>query len=189
MLFRETDTDKVRAFNAAMRCEVNHDRYINPYVKKDLRQIVGELRMGQAVHYANDTLFYLHDVLVYCLEQTGPAKVYFSTYAIKEFQARIVTRMRKENSITYLHALLDDRNAVHDQDAVQLLSKSCDVFGFNRTHSKLIAIRNDNWGISIVTSANMTNNTRLDVGVITCNAQVTDARIEWIIKNTKHGIK
>lgn len=186
MLFKETGTDKVKKHSSAGRNEELYARYINAHIKKDLQIIIGELKMGESVHYANDTLFYLHDVIVHCLSQTGPAQLYFATYAIKEFQARMFSKMKAENLITAIHALVDYRNEQLDAGAMQILKKCCDSLGFERTHSKLIVIKNKEWGISIVTSANLTNNTRLDVGVITCHQKIAEERILWIQKHTKH---
>ena len=63
MLFEETGTDKAKKYPAAARSSEKYSRYINAYVKKDLTQIIGVLKMGESVHYANDTLFYLHDII------------------------------------------------------------------------------------------------------------------------------
>jgi hypothetical protein len=185
MLFSGT-SNKAKKYPRAARSKESFERYINKHVKKDLDQIIGPLVMGDSVHYANDTLFYLHDVIIYCLSQSGPAELFFSTYAIKEFQARLITKMRSENLITGLHALIDYRNEQLDAGAMQILNKSSDSFGYQRTHSKLAVIKNEKWGISIVTSSNLTNNTRLDVGVITCNHQIADARLNWITKHIKN---
>jgi len=163
-------------------------RYINEDVRMELSVQMGALRMGESIHFATDARWHLHDVIVWALSQTGKAELYFCTYAIKEFQARLFSNMHRDGLIGKTTALIDYRADLHDPQAVQLLGGFAEV-GKMRTHAKLTVIRNESWGVTIVGSANLTQNTRADVGVITCDEGVADYRIEWIKKNMKHDIK
>jgi hypothetical protein len=99
MLFTKTTTDHLRKELSPLRNQELFARYINPYIQKDMSQLIGALRMGESIHYANDTLFYLHDVIAHCLQHTGTADVFIATYAVKEYQAQLLARMKAEKII------------------------------------------------------------------------------------------
>jgi|GEM_PF-5583636 len=160
-------------------------KYINENVRMEIASQMGDLTAGASIHFATDTRWHLHDVIVWVLSQTGPADLYFCTYAIKEFQARLFSNMHRDGLILNTTALIDYRVDLHDPQAVQLLGGFAEI-GKMRTHAKLTVVKNKAWGVSIVGSANLTQNTRADVGVITCDQGVADYRIEWIKKNMNH---
>lgn len=96
--------------------------------------------------------------------------------------------MRKQGLITELHCILDYRAAIHHADALQILKSNTDSIGQMRTHAKLIVLRNDQWGVVLTGSANLTANTRTDAGVITCDTAIADYRIQYI-KSKIHDSK
>ena len=163
------------------------NRYINESVNNQLSEQLGNIVMGETIYYSTGAKWSLHDLLVKCLAQTGPADVHLCFYAIKEYQARLLSKMKNEGHIQSLNALLFYRAGVNDPGAVQVLSECSDTFGLMRTHAKLLVIRNDNWGVSIIGSANLTTNTQADVGIITCDTTIADYWIEWIKKNIHNG--
>ncbi len=164
-------------------------RFITEAVNNDLDQQLGALSMGETIHFSTGAKWSLHDLLAKCLAHTGPADVHLCFYAIKEYQARILTKMKSEGLINDIHALLFYRAGVNDPGAVQLLTNVATSFGLMRTHAKLLVIRNESWAITIIGSANLTTNTQADVGVITCDVTIADYWINWIHKNITDGTK
>lgn len=183
MLINFKEIEKQTELYKAASHETKVFRYINEHIAEEMGYQIGELQMGTDIHFATDKRWSLHDLIVYCLKQTGPADLYFCTYAIKEYQARLFTNMKQDGLIKKLTALVDYRISVHDPGADQLLKSVCDSIGYMRTHAKLVVIRNQSWGIAIAGSANLTSNTTSDIGVITCNEVIADYRINWITKN------
>lgn len=184
--FKKLDQEK-EMYKAAHH-EVKAARYLNENVEMEMGVQLGSLRMGEDIHFASESRWNLHDLIVYCLKQTGPADLYFCTYAIKEYQARLFAGMKNDGLIKSLNALVDYRFSVHDADAEQIIKSSADRFGTTRTHAKLTVLRNESWGVVITGSANLTANTKADVGVVTCDFKVADYRIDWITKKINHGI-
>ena len=182
MLIDFDDLEKEKELYKFKSHEDKCRRYVNEDVRLEIASQMGALRMGETVHFATDTRWHLHDVIVWVLSQTGAADIYFCTYAIKEFPARLFSNMHRDGLILNATALIDYRADIHDPQAVQLLQGFADV-GKTRTHAKLTVVKNEAWGVTIVGSANLTQNTRADVGVITCDQGVADYRIDWIKKN------
>ncbi|MCW3127195.1 MAG: hypothetical protein JWO03_2853 [Bacteroidetes bacterium] len=169
------------------RHEDKCSRFINEDVRLEIDVQMGALKMGESIHYSTTARWHLHDIIVWALRQTGPADLYFCTYAIKEFQARLFSNMQRDQLIRKIYALVDYRAEVHDAQVVQLLKEVCEKFGTMRTHAKLVIIRNEDWAVVITTSANLTQNTSGDVGVISCDTGAADFRIDWLIKNINDG--
>ena len=163
-------------------------RYVNEDVRLEIDTQMGKLIMGESIHFATTARWHLHDIIVWILSQTGPADLYFCTYAIKEFQARLIGNMQRDGLITSTTGLIDYRANVHDANVVQLLEGFAEI-GKMRTHAKLTVIRNEHWGVTIAGSANLTQNPRADIGVITCDVGVADYRIQWIKQNIQNGTK
>lgn len=162
-------------------------KYISEQINSDLSHQFGDIEEGISYHFDTASKWSLHDIVVYCISQAGPSKVYFATYAIKEYQARLLTTLLSKGAITELHALLDYRNEVLAPDAYQLLQENCKTMGVIRTHAKLVVIIGEKKSIIIAGSANFTTNTRADIGVVTCNKGVAEYRRDWVLKNIQDG--
>lgn len=162
-------------------------KYISETIENDLHVAIGELKDETNYHFDTATKWNLHDLIVYLIRQIGPSKVYFSTYAIKEYQARLLTGMQKDGLITELHALMDYRVPTHDKDAAQLIEANATSYGYIRTHSKLTVIQGEKLTATITGSANLTNNTTADTGVITISQAIGQYRSGWILKNISNA--
>jgi len=57
-------------------------------VNEKLHQVFGKVIDGQSLHYASLGDWSTHDLLFFLLQQTGPARVYFTTWAISEYAIR-----------------------------------------------------------------------------------------------------
>jgi hypothetical protein len=181
----QREKEAYKALSHEDRCS----RYINEDVRLEMAVQLGDLRDGESIHYMTEGRWNLHDLLVYCIRQTGPADVYICMYAIKEYQAGLIGTMKKQQSIRQVHALLDYRSGVQHADALQILKVNTDSLGMIRTHAKLIVIRNEKWGVVLTGSANLTANTRCDAGVITCDKTIADYRIEYIKRKINESNK
>lgn len=170
--------------------EIKCARFINELKDQELGFQLGALVPGETIHIANDSRWSLHELVVHCLKSTGPAALYFCTYAIKEFQVRLISNMLKDGVLTEIHSLVDYRFRQHDPQAEQLL-KNCSTSHrwAKRLHGKVTVIKNENWGIAIIGSGNWTTNTSRDTFVVTCHQQTADYWINWINKNINDGIE
>lgn len=174
----------------AAKHSIKAARFINENVDGELSFQLGEIKQGEVIHIANNNRWSLHELIVHCVKHTGPATLHFCTYAVKEFQARIISNMLRDGVLTEVHALVDYRFRTHDPAAEQLL-KNCSTshrWG-KRLHGKVSVLRNENWGVAILGSANLTTNTSRDTLVVTCDTGIADYWINWITKQIKDEIK
>jgi hypothetical protein len=188
MLFNLNDLNKAEQISKTISHSDKCAKYISEQINSDLAFQIGKLEDGKSYHFDTDARWSLHDLVAYCIQEIGPCEMYFATYAIKEFQARLFTSMLSDGILTQLHALIDYRTGIHAADAYQLLVNNCTSIGAMRTHAKLTVLIGENVSLAIAGSANFTTNTRADVGVITCEKTIAEYRKNWITKNIQNGI-
>ena len=146
-----------------------------------LHQVFGQVVDGQSVHYASLGDWSTHDLLFFLLEQTGPAKVYFTTWAISEYAIRQLYQFIEHGLILELKGIFDYRNGIRKPAELQFLQKITTDIKAAKCHAKVTVIENDNWGISVVGSANYTRNPRIEAGVLCCDKTVAAFHRDWIL--------
>ena len=132
----------------------------------DLRGDIGEIRHDQVKPFFSEGLWSMHDLMIYLLEITGPAKVWLSTFSISEAAIRAILAATEKQLITEMHCLFDHTIKKHK---LSLLYFAWSVIGditITANHSKIMLIENDQWKITVIGSANMTPNPRKEAGVI-----------------------
>ena len=147
-----------------------------------LLQVFGKVIEGQSVHYASRGDWSTHDLLFFLLEQTGPAKVYFTTWAISEYAIRQLYGFIEHGLILELKGIFDYRNGIRKPAELQFLQKITTDIKAAKCHAKVTVIENDRWGISVVGSANYTRNPRIEAGVLCCDKTVATFHRDWILK-------
>ncbi len=147
-----------------------------------LHQVFGKVVDGQSLHYASLGDWSTHDLLFFLLEQTGPARVYFTTWAISEYAIRQLYQFIEHGLILELKGIFDYRNGIRKPAELQFLQKITTDIKAAKCHAKVTVIENDNWGISVVGSANYTRNPRIEAGVLCCDKTVAAFHRDWILK-------
>lgn len=166
--------------------EVKCTKFLNEIVGKEIGEQMGPLQDGQIIHIATDARWSLHELLVYLVSQTGPARLHFCTYAIKEFQARLLGSMKEAGVLTEIHALVDYRFVKFDPQAEQLLKSVATSHKWaDRLHGKATVLSNDKWMVCVVGSANFTTNTSRDTLVVCTHRVSAEYWIDWITKKIK----
>ena len=146
-----------------------------------LHQVFGQINQGQSVHYASLGDWSTHDLLFFLLEQTGPARVYFTTWAISEYAIRQLYLFIENGLITELKGIFDYRNGIRKPAELQFLQKITTDIKAAKCHAKVTVIENEHWGISVVGSANYTRNPRIEAGVLCCDKTVDAFHRDWIL--------
>ena len=146
-----------------------------------LHQVFGQINQGQSVHYASLGDWSTHDLLFFLLEQTGPARVYFTTWAISEYAIRQLYLFIENGLITELKGIFDYRNGIRKPAELQFLQKITTDIKAAKCHAKVTVIENEHWGISVVGSANYTRNPRIEAGVLCSDKTVAAFHRDWIL--------
>lgn len=141
-----------------------------------------QLSKKSIVYWRSNGEWSMHQLLLQLIDIIGPADVYISSYAFGETPARIIANLKEKGLIKSLHCLLDDRVESRTAGSMQLISSIADSFATTMTHAKVTLLKNDLHTVSVVGSANYTENKRWEAGVIDNNPDIFSFYYEFITK-------
>jgi hypothetical protein len=147
-----------------------------------LQEVFGSISQDRILPFVSLGDWSTHDLLFFLLEQTGPARVYFTTWAISEYAIRQLYNLIGQGMILELKGIFDYRNGIRKPAELQFLEKISTEIKPAKCHAKVTVLENENWGISIVGSANFTRNPRIEAGVIFTMKEVAAFERNWIEK-------
>ncbi len=152
---------------------------------KDFKSLLGEIFPGSNVHFYSGGNWSLHELVSFLFTVTGPADLFFSTWALREEPVRSLLLLKDAGIATSISCLLDSRSTQRDNNSVLLAQSNFNKVGFTRCHAKVTVLRNDMWGIAINGSQNYTKNPRIECGVISCDKSIADFHVNWM-RNELH---
>jgi hypothetical protein len=162
----------------SLRTSDNNNSFIGS-PEDSLKKYIGEIPKDKMIHFVTNGRWSMHDLLVYILKQTGPADVLVSTWSISELAIRTIVQKYDEGLILSIAFLADPRIKVRNPKPLQMLSANFH-HKLKADHAKVTTIENDSWNISIVGSANFTNNPRIERGIIIPFKDVFEFDKAWI---------
>lgn len=122
---------------------------------------------GVNLFYYSEIEFSMHELLDAILQMTGPASVWISSFSISEVAIRTFHRLSEDRVITDLHCIFDQSVKRH---RLGLLFFALNVSGkvsLAKNHAKIILIENENWKLTVLSSANFNVNDKIEAGIIT----------------------
>lgn len=157
------------------------------FAGRDLRKDIGGIMQNQTKPFFSEGLWSMHDLMLYLVEITGPAKIWLSTFSISEAAIRAIHLAIEKGFITEIHCLFDHTIRKHKLGLLFFASNTVSDIAITANHSKLILIENKSWNISVVGSANMTPNPRKEAGVIFSVPEVYDQYKSHLVKSIAEG--
>lgn len=150
---------------------------------KTLAECMPVLEQGSNYAFWSDGKWHLHELLFHLLSFTGPAELHIATWSIKELPMRLLVQAKAGGTITGISCLVDKRVKHQNPDVWAMGQLNFNRLAENNVHAKVTVIRNEHYSVSIVTSANYTNNPRQEGGTISTSSKVADFYISMINKN------
>lgn len=147
-----------------------------------LVDVIENVRAGKSVYWMSEGEWSMHQLLMALLGVTGPADVTISSYAMGETPARVLCQLKDSGVIKTLSVVLDDRVDVRTPGSLQLIKRISDHFNLVKTHAKVTLLFTEEKLISVVGSANYTENKRYECGSISCDPAVYAFNSKWITK-------
>lgn len=149
---------------------------------KQLKKTVGEIQPGTVIQFCTGGQWSMHELLHYILLKTGPAKVCLSTWTITEQPLRTILDLHKRGLITELNCLFDHRIKERTPKAFQLAQGIVHKMKLTKIHAKVTVVENDQWGVAIIGSANLSRNPRIEAGVIFTDKVSAAFNRSWIME-------
>jgi hypothetical protein len=152
-----------------------------------LDEVMPELKPNYTTLYASGGLWSMHDLLFWILDRTGPAKVISATWSITEDPATQIARRLHEGLITELHFLFDVRVRIRNPKVLGFVKHQAATCRLSACHAKAFVVENENWQVTVISSANFTSNPRIEAGVLLTNAIAAEFTKDWILKEIEKG--
>lgn len=147
---------------------------------KKVAEVIGEITPGSIIHYKTKGKWSTHQVMSYLLDHTGPARIFLSTYTASEDPIRQIVKHLHDGIIQELHCIFDYRIKTYNPAAFQLISRNCPNIALVKCHAKVMVVMNDNWSLTAITSSNLNNNSRVEVGVLFTDAETAQFHSSWM---------
>jgi hypothetical protein len=188
-LFSSSDIKKsiVQKKGKIIRLGTENSQYLIAKEAVELVSLVKELQKDQSYHYSTAGAWSLHDMIALLSEKIGTAKLYLSTWTITEEPMRVLFQLIEKGYISELNCLFDYRIEKQKAEAFQLAKVNASRVKLVKIHAKVAVLINEEWAITILGSANLTKNPRIEAGVISSSRVAAEFHAGWIINEIEHG--
>lgn len=148
--------------------------------KAKLKECFGNIPRGADVHYVSAGEWSTHDLVAYILDQIGPASLTCCSWSVSRPALEKLVKMMPR--ITELNFLMDWRIHQRGKEVAVWLKENATRFKTSNCHAKVTVLRNAYHNITVVGSANWTNNPRIECGVVSTCESIADFHESWIMK-------
>ena len=147
-------------------------------------RLLGRFGHGEDTYILSRGQFSLIELIETVLERTGPADVYISTWTAAHAEIDDAFEFLRNGMLLSCHWLFDisfkSRNPA-------FWTRVIDLFGADMVrqcwnHAKMTMIENDTHKVTILTSANLNKNPRLEYYLIRENAAFFDFNRQWFME-------
>lgn len=118
----------------------------------------------------------LHELIAFCLARIGPADMWLTSWGITAEPLKVILSLMESGAIQDLSCLFDSRVKLQCPQAYQLLLSQAQGrrlrVHLGKNHSKTVVLLNEAHSITIVTSANLTINPRIEGYVLMTHRSV-----------------
>lgn len=138
------------------------------------------LEQGHYIEFVSDGSWSTHQLVETIIKKTGPVDLILTTWAMTEKPLRSLTRLKQKGQITNLQGLVDKKIKHHNPKAWGMMQMVFDSITPVSCHAKVTLLKNEDWQMSILSSANWTVNRRLEAGTINCTPESYEFHHKWI---------
>ena len=147
-----------------------------------LHAITKSITQKHTTHFVSRGDWSMHDLVLELIRLHGPATLYISTYAIREYPVRQLVMAMETGSIKAIYMLLDYRAKVRTPEVFQLAKLNMANIYQIAIHAKVCVIQCPDISFTILGSANWTTNPKIEAGIVTTSSEVADFHVKWMLK-------
>jgi hypothetical protein len=141
----------------------------------------GTIEQGKDYPFASGSLWSTHDILRYILGFAGPCSLTMATWSIATAAADLLVDWKRSGLLNSVAMLVDWRVQVRTPGVLTLAKEHFTDIRVTCCHAKAFVMQNDTWNISLIGSANLTNNPRIECGHLSTSKTVADFHKSWIL--------
>lgn len=167
-------------FSSAVQNAPDELLQLSVRAKELLSNLFDELTPNKHIDFCTAGELSIHQFIQYALTVTGPAHVYISSWAIKEDPARVLLFLKDTGKIKKLFGVFDYRIKTLDAKHFHLIEKAFTQYALTKCHAKVVVIESESLSIVIVSSANLSNNPRIECGFISTIDKTVQFHKAWM---------
>lgn len=154
---------------------------------EQLLRLMAELEPESNYHFSTAGAWSLHEMIALACQRIGPSRLFLSTWTITEEPMRVLFQLIREGYIQELNCLFDYRIEKRKAEAFQLAKVNSAKVRLTKVHAKVAVLLSDEWSVSIIGSANLTKNPRIEAGVLSTCREVGEFHSRWIDNEISNG--
>lgn len=187
-LFTLADLEKKPSdFNSCnIWTEVNSDQI---FVRNQdlLDTLFPGLPVSKDIHFISKGDWSTHDLVFHLMKFTSPSELYFTSYSLREYPVRLLLNALDAGMLTKVKCILDSKVKSRLPDVFHLAAHNFAEVKLTECHAKVTVIKNAEHSITIMGSANWTNNPRIEAGFVSMDKALADFHIDWMEKCMKNS--
>jgi hypothetical protein len=135
---------------------------------------IGNIEPERHYHFFTWGRWSMHDLLLYLLSFSGPAKVTITSFSLSDITIRLFANATIAGYIKQIDLLLNTAVKRNKTDLLLFAGNVVNKIGLANTHMKIIIIQSDKLSIAVNQSANSTINPAYEAGVICTYANIVN---------------
>lgn len=151
--------------------------YINP---DELNQLDQLIKYNACIEFVTHGAWSSHQLFEKIINIIGPAHICIATWAISQKPMEKLEKLKREGKILSLSGFFERKIPTHNSKTFGYAQVIFDEIFLTANHAKVMLFENDNWNISIISTANWTINRRTEVGAIFCNKDSVNFQKKWM---------
>jgi hypothetical protein len=167
---------------ALLKRSANAEAFVNGASLKLFKQYLGDLQNKETVHFWTGGQWSMHELVAYLVSITGPANLFFTTWAINEDAMRMLMQLHDQGLLLNIRAFFDHKIKEQKSKAFLLAEGLFTRTALGKCHAKCTVLMNEHFTISITGSQNWTRNPRAERGTITMDKAICESDIDMIMK-------
>jgi len=156
-------------------------KHINLSAAKELDQHFIDFGQNMSYFYVSNGKVSSYQLLNYFLDKFNePATVYISTWGMTENAIRQLASRKASGQIADLYFVFSEQTKVNKANEFQLAVSIATAFKIIPCHAKIYLIKTAHHQVSIITSANLNRNNKLEAGTITNDLSIYQGYQEFL---------
>jgi len=147
-----------------------------------LNSLIQKIEKDTALHLPSFGNWSFNHMIAHCLKVTGSAKVYLTSWTISEQPVKEILQLLDNGTITELSCLFDSRVPKQCPNAYQIAQHRFADLKLCHIHAKIAVIINDDYQVTINSSANLSRNDAIEAYVVTESLDIAKHNAAWIIE-------
>ena len=153
-----------------------------------IREKLGNLAQNTTKHFVSGGVWALHDLVKYCLQEIkSPAEIVGYSWSLTIPAAEKLIHYHRTGQLSEMSFIFDCGMSQWSRGALGLLKENSKKVVTTMIHAKGFILFNNEWKIAVISSANFSNNPRIEAGTISTDPEVFEFHRQWITRTLEEG--